>query len=478
MQRRILVFIPTYNEADNVGNMARQIAALGLDADVLFMDDNSPDGTGGILDQLSVELPRTKVLHRGGKLGIGSAHIEGIEWAYDNGYDLLITLDCDFTHSPSDVARVVELSEGADVVVGSRYMRENSLPGWNLMRRSLTTFGHVLTRRLLGIRSDATGALRGYNLRRIPRELFDIVRARGYAFFFESMFVLVKNGFSVREFPIVLPARTYGSSKMTWGEAGRSGRQLLSLWLASTTNPARFRVERGPVRLDSSLTDLQGWDAYWDKKDQASTALYELIAELYRVLVIRRQLERFVGRVFPADARLLHAGCGGGQVDERLHERMQITAVDTSPSALRIYLRNNPGAFAVNHADILALPFPDAAFDGVYNLGVVEHFSRADIVALLMQFHRVLKPDGKLLIFWPHSRASSVAVLKAAHWMLNDVMHKPTVLHPAEPSLLQSRKWADGIFAQAGFRVSEYSFGPRDLFVQAVIVAEKLLPAA
>ena len=135
MQLKTLIFVPTCNERDNVENMVRQLAALGLDADLLFMDDNSPDGSGGILDRLAEEPLRLEVIHRTGKLGIGSAHIDGIRWAYDHGYDRLITLDCDFTHTPADVARVMHLCDGNDVVAGSRYMLEDSLPGWNLMRK-------------------------------------------------------------------------------------------------------------------------------------------------------------------------------------------------------------------------------------------------------------------------------------------------------------------------------------------------------
>ncbi|MDQ3244311.1 MAG: glycosyltransferase [Gemmatimonadota bacterium] len=478
MPLKTLIFVPTYNERDNVENMVRQLAALGLDADLLFMDDNSPDGTGGILDRLAAEPLRLEVIHRSGKLGIGSAHIDGIRWAYDHGYDRLITLDCDFTHTPADVARVMQLCDGNDLVAGSRYMLEDSLPGWNLMRKSLTGLGHLMTKRLLGIQFDATGALRGYDLRRIPRELFDLVKARGYAFFFESMFLLVRNGFSVREFPIVLPARTYGSSKMSWREAGRSASQLLSLWAGSVANPSRFRMTRPFTNVDPSLVDPQGWNAYWDKQEQPSTMVYEFIARGYRVAVIKRQLERHIARTFSDGAKLLHAGCGSGQVDESLHGRMQVTAIDISPSALHVYQRNNPAAFAVKQASILALPFPAEVFDGVYNLGVVEHFDRGEISMLLAQFHRVLKPEGKLVIFWPHSRATSVAVLRTAHWLLNDVMGKPTRLHPPEVSLLRSQEWARSLLRDAGFRMVDYSFGPRDLFVQAVVVAEKLRASA
>src|SRR6266550_2235734 len=420
MSPKTLIFIPTYNERDNVENMARQLLALGLDADLMFMDDGSPDGTGEILDRLAREFARLSVIHRTGKLGIGNAHLEGIRYAYDNGYEQLITMDCDFTHTPAEVLRLIENSDGYDVTVGSRYMRPNSLPGWNILRKSLTGFGHLLTKYVLGVQVDATGALRAYDLRRIPRELFDLVRARGYAFFFESMFILVRNGFSVKEFPIELPARTYGSSKMTAQEAWRSGSRLLKLRVSSIIKPGRFRLsgdgaQHQRAAIDPELVDPQGWDVYWDNHDRPASTVYAAIAEIYRVSVIKPQLERAIFRNFEDGSRLLHAGCGSGQVDMALQSRMKITAVDISPVALKVYQRNNPAAHAVMHADILDLPLPEDSFDGVYNLGVLEHFTSEEIQRILRQFHRVLKPDGKLVIFWPHERAANVAVLKAAH---------------------------------------------------------------
>lgn len=482
MPASTLIFVPTYNERDNAENMAEQLLALDLDADLLFMDDGSPDGTGEILDSLATRRPRLTVLHRAGKLGIGSAHLDGIRYAYDHGYGRLITLDCDFTHTPAEVLRLSEISAGYDLTVGSRYMEENSLPGWNLLRRSLTGFGHLLTKNLLGIPFDATGALRSYDLRRIPRELFDKVSALGYAFFFESMFIVVRNGFSVKEFPIALPARTYGSSKMTAREALRSGSHLLWLRSVSVLRPSRFRISRLPppgsnsneaAPIDTSLIDPQGWDSYWDEKDRPTAMAYQKIAELYRVSVIRPRFEDTIRRNFKKGSRLLHAGCGSGQVDMGLHDTMRITAVDISASALRVYQRNNPGAFGVQHASILDLPFAAESFDGIYNLGVLEHFTHAEIQKILVEFHRVLKPGGRLMIFWPHARATSVAVLRAAHWMMNEVLKKPVQFHPPEISLLKSKHETKELFQSAGFRVVDYRFGPRDMFIQAVIAAER-----
>ncbi len=179
MTDKLLIFVPTYNERDNAPAMARQLAGLGLDADLLFVDDGSPDGTGELLDALVPEVPRLHVIHRAGKLGIGTAHQAGIAWAYDRGYATLVTLDCDFTHSPSDVPRLIAAAADADLAVGSRHLRAGSLPGWSLWRRGLTRLGHRLTRSVLGLAHDATGAFRCYRLDRIPRQIFALVPAGG-----------------------------------------------------------------------------------------------------------------------------------------------------------------------------------------------------------------------------------------------------------------------------------------------------------
>ena len=473
-----LIFVPTFNESDNAERMVNGLLDLNLNADLLFLDDNSPDGTGAILDRLASALPQLTVIHRSGKLGIGSAHLDAIAWAYDHGYQQLVTLDCDFTHTPADVRRLVEEASGYDVTVGSRYLEPDSLPGWNPLRRSLTGLGHIMTKHVLRIQFDATGALRAYDLTRIPRAAFQAVQARGYGFFFESMFVLVRRGHSVKEFPIVLPARTYGHSKMTVKETIRSGSQLLRLWGASKTNPERYQPTPGPVTTDPRLEDPQNWDAYWDQKLHPANKAYDAIATAYRVSVIKPRLERFIADNFPAGSHLLHAGCGSGQVDAALHGMMEITAVDISGSALQLYKRNNPTAFAVKHASILELPFPSGGFDGVYNLGVLEHFTIPEIRDILGELNRVLKPGGTLLLFWPHARASSVAVLKAAHWVARRASDPATSFHPPEVSLVQSRSWAESLITEAGFRLKRYSFGPRDFFVQAVIVAEKAAATA
>jgi ubiquinone/menaquinone biosynthesis C-methylase UbiE len=152
---------------------------------------------------------------------------------------------------------------------------------------------------------------------------------------------------------------------------------------------------------------------------------------------------------------------------------MKITAVDKSAAAIRTYRKNNPSAHSVESADIMALPFASASFDGAYNLGVLEHFTKTEIEKILNELNRVIKPEGKLVIFWPHARATSVAVLKGVHWFLRDVLDKPEPLHPPEISLLRSKQWVADILAKSGFTLEKYSFGAGDFFVQAIIVAQK-----
>jgi ubiquinone/menaquinone biosynthesis C-methylase UbiE len=152
---------------------------------------------------------------------------------------------------------------------------------------------------------------------------------------------------------------------------------------------------------------------------------------------------------------------------------MEITAVDISVHALQVYHKNNPNVRLLKHADILNLPFSDPIFDGAYNLGVLEHFTEAQIQRILSEFYRVLRNGGKVIIFWPHARATSVFVLKIVHWVLNKVLKKNVQLHPAEICLVRSKSAVEQLFRESGFTVVDYYFGIRDLFVQAVFVLQK-----
>lgn len=239
---RPLIFIPTYNERDNVEVICADILAQGLDCNILFMDDASPDGTGEVLDGLARKHSNVKVIHRQGKAGIGSAHQAGIRWAYDQGYKILITMDSDQTHPPRYLPDFIEASKSAQVVVGSRHLREDSLQDWDFLRLILTHISHALTSRLLKMPHDATTAYRLYKLTEIPKEIFDLVESKSYAFFFESLYILQVNGVVIKDVPIILPARTRGNSKMALRDALRSAWQLITLYAVQTFTPGRLKL--------------------------------------------------------------------------------------------------------------------------------------------------------------------------------------------------------------------------------------------
>ena len=219
MRNNLLFFIPTYNEIENIEIIFSQISELKLSNDILFVDDNSPDGTGKKLDEISKKHKNVFVIKRDSKQGIGSAHKIGITWAYEKGYEKLITMDCDLSHSPKDIGGFLEKFENNAVIVGSRFHYKKSLSEWGIQRKLLSHLGNFASKIILGMNYDSTGAFRLYNTKKIPINFLKNVYSNGYSFFFESLYVLHCNGYKIEEVPINLPARTRGQSKMTIKDA-------------------------------------------------------------------------------------------------------------------------------------------------------------------------------------------------------------------------------------------------------------------
>lgn len=463
---KLLIFIPTYNESENVRPLYERLKRLPLEADILFIDDNSPDGTGKIIDGIASTNGSVSALHRKGKEGIGSAHQAGVDYAYDNGYDTLVTMDCDFTHDPDDIPRFISGSEDSDIVVGSRYMRKDSLTGWKFHRKVLTNLGHFLTRHLLGMPFDATGAFRLYRLDRINREIFRRVKSKGYSFFFESLFALMANGLRIKEIPITLPPRTYGHSKMSFGDIRQSVVRLFELYFDFTVNKQLYVVKSGGESIDT-------WDKYWEGKTTRSSAIYDRVASFYRDYIIKGTLNRYIGRHFPPGSVLLHAGAGSGQVDADIARRFRIIPLDLSVSALKLYRENIGPEAPLIRGDIFRLPIADASLDGLYNLGVMEHFTEDEIDGILIEFKRVVREGGKIVLFWPPEFGLSVMFLKGVHFVLNKVLRMGVKLHPDEITRIRSRRHIMDVLKRAGLEAVELGFGIRDLFTYYIVVAKK-----
>ena len=470
-----LVFIPTFNERENIELIYCEIKKLKLDIDLLFLDDNSPDGTGEVIDRLAREDSRVHTIHRAGKLGIGSAHQDGIRWAYQEGYHTLVTMDCDFTHLPEDIERFLKGLSDFDVVIGSRYMDAKSLSDWNLFRKTLTHAGHFLTKHLLRMPYDASGAFRAYRLDRIPHGLFDLVHSKSYSFFFESLHVLSMNQFKILEVSIFLPKRTYGHSKMKIGDAVASLKLLWKTWLRTVFERDEY-IYVQPMKAAEGAEkthDEIAWDEYWNTKESHSKILYDMIAAFYRKFIIRPILNEFIKDEFQSGMSLLHAGCGSGQVDVDLVKHVRVTALDISIPALNHYRKIHGDRCELMHGSIFSIPCKEATFDGVYNLGVMEHFTEGDIIKILNEFYRVLKPGGKIVLFWPPENGLSVLFLKGAHFFLNRLLKKNISLHPDEITRLRSKKHAQEILGKTPFRMSRHYFGIKDLFTYSVVVCNK-----
>ena len=472
-KNEILVFIPTYNEQENVREICSRLLNLSLDLDILFIDDDSPDGTGDVLDQLAKQHSNLHVIHRAGKLGIGSAHLDGISWAYDNGYSTLITMDCDFTHKPETIPEFLQQSDDHDIVIGSRFLHKESLREWNLYRKAFIHLGHFLTRKLLRLRYDATGAFRLYNLEKIPSEMFNLIESESYSFFFESLFILNLNGIPIKQISIDLPARTYGHSKQSFNGAFKTLLQLICIFLTSRTNVEKFKYFDISSIDFSNVKDQQGWDDYWKRKKTPTSFVYDTISAIYRKLIIKRSLNFFIKKHFSKNTEILHAGCGSGQVDVDIRDYISITAFDISPEALIFYKRVNADSCQLIHGDLFDISKEDESFDGIYNLGVFEHFSHAELQKILNEFHRILRPGGKIIIFWPPRFGFSVIVLRMIHFVLNDILKKNVKLHPDEPSLLKSKEQAENLLLASKFQMIDYYFGIKDLFTQSVVVGQK-----
>jgi dolichol-phosphate mannosyltransferase len=474
--RDLLIFVATYNESENVEPLFRRIRDLNLQADILFLDDNSPDGTGDIIDRIASQNPNVHAVHRAGKLGIGSAHLAGIAWAYEHNYRTLVTMDCDFTHAPESILHFLAHSKQYDIVVGSRYLQEGSLRTWNLLRKTLTHVGHSLTKNLLHMPYDATGAFRLYCLDKIPKGIFDLVYSQSYSFFFESLYISWRNGARIFEIPIELPARTYGHSKMAWRDAFRSTTLLAHLYVKNRIDPRSFLYAEPfptPVQLQPS-TSQREWTEYWTEKKNPGLLIYDLIAAFYRKFIIKPQLNYFAKKYFSPGAEVLHAGCGSGQVDSDIAQTLKISAMDISEQALSTYRKSQPRSERLIHGSIFEIATSEATFDGVYNLGVMEHFTEPEIHDALMEFNRVLKPGGKIVLFWPPSFGLTVRVLAAVHWVLRRMGKKEVKLHPDEVTHVRSRTQVRAYLEAAGFTLLGFHFGWRDLFTQAVVVGQKI----
>lgn len=229
---RITAIVPTYNERENIETLVTQLVALPVELNVTVVDDNSPDGTGDIADRLAAENPgRVTVVHRAGKLGLGTAYLAGFQQALDAGSDLICTMDADFSHNPRYIpAMVGKIGEGYDLVIGSRYVRGGGTSGCTIDRKMLSWGANFFARTALGLRAhDTTAGFRCY--RREVLESIDLgaIKASGYSFLIEMLYMVQNRGWQVADVPIIFENRRLGASKISKNEVTRAMRTVLRL---------------------------------------------------------------------------------------------------------------------------------------------------------------------------------------------------------------------------------------------------------
>ena len=233
---KIVVLIPTYNERENISPIVSRLRAAVPEADVLVLDDSSPDGTGVVADQLAAEDPQIRVLHRTSKEGLGKAYLAGFAWALERDYDVMVEMDADGSHQPEQLGSLLLALADADVVLGSRWVPGGSVVNWPLHRKFLSVGGNLYVRTLLGMPiGDATGGFRAYRASALRGLDLEQVASQGYCFQVDLIWRAIRAGLKVVEVPITFVERTIGVSKMSPDIVNESLRSI-TVW------GARYRL--------------------------------------------------------------------------------------------------------------------------------------------------------------------------------------------------------------------------------------------
>lgn len=212
-----LIIIPTYNEHDNLERLLSTVFEEVAEVDILIVDDNSPDGTGDLADKLAAADDRVHVIHRAGKLGLGTAYVEGFRWGLARNYAYLLEMDADFSHDPKYLPSLLKAGrDGADLALGSRYVTGGGTVNWGLMRQFISRGGSLYARSVLGVKTrDLTGGFKCFRREVLEAIDLDTIRSSGYSFQIEMTYRTLRLGFSVVEVPIVFEDRRVGQSKMS-----------------------------------------------------------------------------------------------------------------------------------------------------------------------------------------------------------------------------------------------------------------------
>ncbi len=220
-----IVIIPTYNEIENIAKMIEKVFSLPLEIDLLVIDDGSPDGTAKVVKEMQAQYSGLHIIERTGKLGLGTAYIAGFKWALERGYDYICEMDCDFSHNPDDLVKLIDAckNEGADLAVGSRYVTGVNVVNWPMGRVIMSYYASKYVRTVLGMKTkDCTAGFVCFSRKVLETIDLDNVKMKGYGFQIEMKYSTFKLGFNIKEVSIIFTDRTEGTSKMSGGIFGEA----------------------------------------------------------------------------------------------------------------------------------------------------------------------------------------------------------------------------------------------------------------
>lgn len=351
---KIFVIIPTYNEKENIGSLVGKILALPIAAETVVVDDNSPDGTGTLLDELRRAEKRLHVIHRPGKLGLGTAHIAGLKYALERKADFAVTMDADFSHDPAYIPALLEAARETDLVIGSKHMPGGEMVNSPLRRQLLSICANLLVRAALGLKaSDCTAGFRCYKLSALKSVDMDGIFSNGYSFLIEMLYTLQRYNLSVGEVPIRFMDREFGASKISHNEI--------------------FKALYTVMRL--------AWDRFSP--------------------INRLRIAFHTGRYSKVKAMLgpgktLDIGCG--RPCECMPDQAFLRFLGRE-DAVGLDLKDIKGPYGFFRGSVYAMPFKAGELDNVVAMEILEHIN--EVPDALAEIKRTLKPGGVLVVSTP-----------------------------------------------------------------------------
>lgn len=461
---KITVVIAAYNESENIGLLTARLIAV-LDGvypsqwELIYVIDGT-DGTLAAAQSFAARRPEIRIFYQAGPRGLGSAFWKGFD-AVAADTAVVVTMDADLNHQPEEIPKLVRalFERDADIVVGSRKVSGSVTEGAPFWKRALSDLVNRLMRRMMRMPvSDQTSGYRAYRYAALRKISF---RNSGFSFLPEILMRAHALGLRIVEEPIQFVFRTAGESKMKLFPTARSYIALLA------SSFSRHSAANGSPRTSGG----REWDRHWLSLGGASSrSFFGMGSSAVRRFIFQPAVRFFLDKYFPAEGIFFEMGCGTGESSAAVPRRSRrFAGLDFSAVALAQSRTAGPFDSRVC-ADIRLLPLQSASIDGIWNLGVMEHFPSSELLQALREFRRVLKPGGIVVLFWPAEANASRWVLAPVEWLRSAIAGKRFRFFPDEVSRLKSRKEGADILKSAGFEPLEVDFSIRTFFIHMVVI--------